>query len=538
MKQNRNNNLHNALQNNDNNITETPADKTSRQLANLVSIGIALSAEKNHDKLMEMIITEARRITNSDGGTLYLLDDGCLRMKILHNRSMNVFKGGKGEKVDLPAVPLNPAYVSSCVAINGKAMSFDDVYEMEDFDFSGTRKYDNMTGYRTTSMLVIPLKDHLNEVIGVLQLINAMDENNDSVISFDPEDRTIVEALASLAAIALTNMNLIEEVELLFESFAQVIVTAIDKQTPYNATHTRKVSNLACIIAEKINETNEGPFKDEYFDEERLKSLVMSGWLHDIGKIATPLEVMNKASRLDQRLPLVIQRIDYAIEKEQRLSLQNQLELLKSGKEKEVFQEEKELHKRVDRLSTVRDLVVKTNNADTFVDDDLRKQLTDAGKIMFYDEEDTYRCLLDKEELDCLLIPKGTLTTEERQIIEEHVVITENMLSKVPFSRKLASVPMHACMHHESLDGKGYPRGYCAGEIPLEARILAVADIFDALTASDRPYRKKIPEERAAAILEQMAKEGKIDFRLVELLSENCLWERMEYFNNNKGVDF
>lgn len=503
-------------------------DKVSEQLANLVSIGIALSAEKNHDRLMEMIITEARRITNSDAGTLYLMDNGHLRMKIIHNRSMNIYKGGRGEEIDLPAVPLNPAYVSAYVAINGKTVNFDDVYEMDDFDFSGTRKYDSMTGYRTASMLVIPLKDHLNEVIGVLQLINAMDEKNVKVIPFDPDYQAVVEALASLAAIALTNMNLIREVENLFESFARVIVTAIDEQTPYNATHTRKVSRLACIIAAKLNGIKDGPFGDEFFDEDRMKALAMAGWLHDIGKIATPLEVMNKATRLDVRLPLVLQRIDYAIEKERRLSLEKQLELLRGGEDKKACQEEKDLQERLDRLQKTRELVVKADDAGTFVDDDLREQLKEACSLKYPDKDGNYHSLLSSTELECLSTPRGTLTAQERKIIEDHVVITEKMLANVPFSRKLADVPVFACMHHESLDGKGYPRGVKEDGIPLEARILAVADIFDALTASDRPYRKKIPEERAAGIIKQMAEEGKLDADLAGILADNRLWEQME----------
>ena len=510
------------------NITKkyTESEKISKQLTNFISIGIALSAEKNHNRLMEMIITEAIRITNSDAGTLYLLDDNSLKMKIIHNRSMNFFKGGKGEDIDLPAVPLNPAYVSSYVAIEGKTVSFDDVYQMDDFDFSGTRKYDSMTGYRTTSMLVIPLKDHLNEVIGVLQLINAMDENHKTV-PFNPEDKNIVEALASLAATALTNMNLIKEVETLFESFAQVIVAAIDEQTPYNATHTRKVSKLACIIAEKLNDIDEGPFANEFFDEERMKAMAMAGWLHDIGKIATPLEVMNKATRLDIRLPLVLQRIDYAMEKEKRLSLEKQVEMLQANEKEKAREEATELKRKTSAFAEAREVILKANDPGTFIDDELKEKIIAASKLKYRNHEEKICNLLEDKEKECLLIAKGTLTDKERHIIEEHVTITEKMLSKVPFSRKLTSVPQIACMHHESLDGKGYPKGYKDKDIPLEARILGIADIFDALTASDRPYRKKIPEEKAAAILKSMAEEGKLDIRLVNILSEHSLWEMM-----------
>ena len=509
-----------------NDASNNQEESLSRQMDNLIKIGVALSSEKDHRRLMEMIITEARRITNSDGGTLYLVDGDFLRIEILHNSSMNVFKGGtSGESVDLPPVPLQPSYASAYVAMHEKTMRFDDVYQAADFDFSGARKYDEITGYRTTSMLVIPLKDHLNEVIGVMQLINAMDPENNTVVPFDTRSLAVVEALASLAAIALTNMNLIQEVENLFAAFTRVIVTAIDEQTPYNVSHTRQVVSLAQALAQKINEIDDGPYAEEHFDTDRLEALSMAGWLHDIGKIATPLQIMNKATRLDSQLPLVLQRIDYAREREMRNSLQEQVKLLKTGCHQTAWQVEEESQSKLNRLQKARELVLHADNPDNFVDDDLRRQLSEIANLQYYDSHDNLCHLLSEEELRCLSVGRGTLTEEERNIIQEHVDITERMLNEVPFSRKLAKVPTFACMHHEYLDGSGYPRGVSAEEIPLEARILAVVDIFTALTASDRPYRDKIPEEKAASIVSAMAEEGKLDPHLVKILVQNKLWE-------------
>ena len=300
-------------------------DETVRQLENLVSIGIALSAEKDSNKLLEMIMYEARRVTNADAGTLYLVEGEQLRMKIIHNKTMNTFLGGKGEEINLPPVPISREYVSGYVAVTAEAVNIPDVYEAKGFDFSGPRKYDAMTGYRTCSMLVIPLKNHLEEVIGVLQLLNAKDEETGEIIPFNPGYQAIVQSLSSLTAIALTNMQLIQEIEDLFESFVQVMVTAIDAQTPYNATHTQQVSRLSRLIALEINRAESGPLAKEYFDEDRLKVLVMAGWLHDIGKVATPLKVMNKATRLDEQLPLVLARIDYAMQKEKNALLWSRL---------------------------------------------------------------------------------------------------------------------------------------------------------------------------------------------------------------------
>ncbi len=502
-------------------------DKTSEHLSKLVTIGIALSSEKNHDRLMEMIISEARRVTGSDAGTLYLKEGVMLRMKIVHNDTLNIYQGGKGEKVDLPAVPLNPSFVSSYVAMNGEPVNIPDVYNAEGFDFSGACKYDQMTGYKTTSMLVIPLKNHLDEVIGVLQLINALDENSKEIVPFDEEYETIIGALASLAAIALTNSQLIAEIEKIFESFVQVMVTAIDEKTPYNASHARKVSRLACLLAEAINDIENGVYGDEFFNVERMKNLAMAGWLHDIGKIATPLEVMNKATRLDAMMPLVLQRIAYAMEKEMRVSLEKQLQLITAGLNDEARQEKEETEQRLSKLKAARELVIKLDNPGTFVDEELLQQLKEAAALTYINEEGISCKLLKEKDVECLSVPKGTLTGPEREIIEEHVVITEKMLSKIPFTRKLSEVPIFATMHHEFLDGKGYPKGIKGEEIPLEARILAITDVFDALTASDRPYKKKIPEERAVWIIKQMADEGKLDNDLVEIFTREKVWEAM-----------
>lgn len=501
-------------------------DETAQQLENLVAIGIALSAEKDRNRLLEMIITEARRITHADAGTLYLVEGEYLKIKIIQNETMNTFLGGKGEEVEIPPVPIAPEYVSGYVAATGESVNIPDVYEAEGFDFSGPRKYDEMTGYRTTSMLVIPLRNHLSEIIGVLQLINALDHNNE-IIPFDSSYQMVIEALSSLAAIALTNMQLIKEIETLFESFVQVMVTAIDARTPYNASHTQKVTLYAHLLAEEINEAENGFFAGEYFDEDRIKQLTMAAWLHDIGKITTPLEVMNKATRLDEHLDIVLMRVDYAIQRAKSDSLQKQLALLQEGQDKEAAAEQERLQETLARLEAARALIVKADNPGTFIDDELREQLQSLATIEFINEQGETVPLLTGEELVSLSIPKGTLTDDERKIMEDHVVVTEKMLAKMPFTRQLAPVPLYACMHHEHLDGKGYPYRLHGEEIPLEARILAIADIFDALTASDRPYKKGMPPDKALQIMGFMVKDGKLDSRLMELFTGGKLWEKL-----------
>lgn len=517
-------------------------DEIVRQLENLASIGIALSAEKDSNKLLEMIMYEARRVTNADAGTLYLVEGEQLRMKIIHNKTMNTFRGGKGEEIDLPPVPISREYVSGYVALTAEAVNIPDVYEAEGFDFSGPRKYDAMTGYRTRSMLVIPLKNHLEEVIGVLQLLNAIDEETGKIIPFDIGYQTIVQSLSSLAAIALTNMQLIQEIENLFESFVQVIVTAIDAQTPYNATHTQQVSRLSQLIALEINQEDSGPLAKEFFDEDRLKVLVMAGWLHDIGKVATPLKVMNKATRLDEQLPLVLARIDYVLQKERnallwsilkknrQISAQNELlgnaDLLPFAAPASL-EDEHTCKSKIELLKSARELIIWADDPATFIDDELKEKLEALSEITFTGEDGKVYPLLSPAELASITVAKGTLTDEERKIMEDHVVITAKMLSKLPFTKKLARAPELACMHHEHLDGKGYPKGLKGDEIPLEARILAIADIYDALTASDRPYKKGMSVENALKIMGFMVKEGKLDSDIMNLFIRRKVWEKL-----------
>ncbi|HHU76951.1 MAG TPA: GAF domain-containing protein [Firmicutes bacterium] len=514
-------------------------DETARQLENLVSIGIALSAEKDSNRLLEMILHEARRVTNADAGTLYLVEGIHLRMKIIHNETMNTFQGGKGEEVDLPPVPINKEYVSGYVAATGRAVNIPDVYAAKGFDFSGPCKYDSLTGYHTRSMLAISLKDHLGEVIGVLQLLNAMDEQTGEVTTFDQAHQAIVQSLSSLAAIALTNLKLIQEIENLFESFVQVMVTAIDAQTPYNATHTQQVSHLSELIALEINHAQDGPLAGEYFDDDRLKVLTMAGWLHDIGKVATPLKVMNKATRLGEQFPLVMGRIEYALQRERNALLWEELKKSISGNQ--VTKLLGALHNRIPEkehrtesnpakihlLESARELIAKADNPATFIDDQLKEKLRALGDITFTGEDDHTYPLLTPEELASITVAKGTLTEEERKIMEDHVVITEKMLAKLPFTQKLAQAPVLACMHHEHLDGKGYPRGLKGDEIPLEARILAIADIYDALTASDRPYKKGMPVDSALRIMGLMAKDGKLDSDIMDLFIQQKIWEKL-----------
>ncbi|MHB8917729.1 MAG: HD-GYP domain-containing protein [Desulfocucumaceae bacterium] len=497
-------------------------------IENLLDIGIALSTEKDHNRLLEMILTEARRITNADAGTLYLCEKDRLVFKILHNKTMNTFRGGRGETIDIPPVKLVKENVSAHVALTGKSVNIEDVYNAEGFDFSGPRNYDKITGYRTRSMLVVPMENHESQIIGVLQLINAMDDGDSMVIPFASHYQKVIESLASQAAIALTNARLISDIEQLFHSFVQMITTAIDARTPYNANHSRRVALLAGELAVAINQSGREIWQDKKFSDERLQQLVMAGWLHDIGKVATPLEVMNKATRLEDRLDFIMQRFEYIYQ-----ARMNQIyrELFRPAENRErcgVDEIEAGFDKQLEGIFEARELVLKANDPATFIDDQIAGKLAAIASLTYRDLNGRELPYLTREEFECLTIRKGTLTEDERKIMEDHVAITARMLEKIPFIRKYASVPEYSAMHHEHLDGKGYPNRLAGDQIPLEARILALVDVYDALTAGDRPYKKALPVEDALRILGFMVKDGKLDADLFELFRDSRVWENVK----------
>jgi len=494
------------------------------QIEDIINIGIALSAEKDKNRLLEMIVSEARRITRADGGTLYLCDGDKLIFKIMQTESLNTFKGGQGEEIDLPPVPMRMENVSAFVALTHMRVNIPDVYHAEEFDFSGPKRFDAATGYRTLSMLVIPLENHEGTVIGVLQLINARDENG-NLVPFARHYENIIASLASQAAILLTNIQLLRDIENLFNSFVDVMATAIDSRTPYNANHSRRVALLAGQLARAVDKETEGRFGDEKFDEDRITQLVMAGWLHDIGKIATPLEVMDKASRIERQLELVMQRFDYIYARLRSQYLERKITALESGEEARDIENWWEEECRF--LEEARGLVLKMDNPATFVDQELQSRIKEVARRTYIDPSGQELPWLKAEEVHCLCVAKGTLTDEERKVMEDHVVVTGRMLDKMPFTTKLKDVPYFASIHHEHLNGKGYPQGLAGDEIPLEGRILALVDVFDALTADDRPYKKALPLEQALKILGFMVKDQQLDGDLLDIFVRHQVWEKI-----------
>ena len=487
------------------------------QVETLLNIGIALSSEKDHNRLLEMIVTEARRVTGADAGTLYLCEDNQLVFKIIQNETMKIYQGGQGEHIGLPPVPMREENVASWVALHRQTVSFPDVYNAQGFDFSGPKNYDKLTGYRTCSMLVVPLCNHEDEIIGVLQLINARDEKG-RLTAFAPHFEKVVNSLASQAAIALTNMQFMQDIENLFRSFVEVMAAAIDARTPYNANHTRRVAGLCQRITGMLNQVSGGYWGKQYFDEERTEQLVMAAWLHDVGKIAVPLTVMNKSTRLEGRLELILLRLEY-------IAASLQLESLKArlrGDNSRDFEDE------LNQVEMARELIIKANDPATVVTPDIVQELIHIRGRVYRDRSGEFQPWITPEELEALSVTRGTLTEDERHIMEDHVQVTNRMLAKIPFTRKYQDVPYWAGIHHEHLDGKGYPLGLQGDAIPPEGRILAMLDIFDALTAADRPYKKGMSPEDALKIMGFMVRDGKLDSELLSHFHKSRLWEDLE----------
>jgi len=310
-------------------------EKQIDQIRRLNQIGTALSAEKNLDRLLEMIVDEARKFTNADGGTLYMMsdDEEELHFAIVQNTSLNVRMGGTGGKITWPSVRLknldgkpNHANVSAYAAITGQVVNISDVYHAEGFNFEGTRRFDAETGYRSKSMLVVPMRNHENDIIGVLQLLNAQIEGEAEVISFSTENQKMTESLGSQAAVAISNSRLIHDLENLLESFIRAIATAIDEKSPYTGGHVRRVSELTMAIADKINRSAEGPYAGISFDEDELKELRISAWLHDVGKITTPEYVVDKGKKLET----IYNRIEALKERFEILRRDSEIEKLKN----------------------------------------------------------------------------------------------------------------------------------------------------------------------------------------------------------------
>ena len=471
----------------------------------ILKIGIEITTEKNKKRLLEKMLDKAIEISGGDAGTLYVVKDGKLFFEIMRTISMNVHKGGGDERIELPPVEYAEGNVCAYAAIHKELVNIADVYTSDKFDFSGPKKYDGITGYHTRSMLVIPMEDAENKVIGVLQLINKLDENGE-IVSFTEDDAFVLRSLGSMAAVSMSNMIYLEDIKHQMHSFVQAFATAIDQRTPYNGSHTRMVTEYAVRVATRLNELYESDNGGERFDGIRIEQLSLAAGLHDIGKMIVPLSVMNKSTRLGDAVEAVKARFEH-------LRVLYERDMLRGDLPQSAYQE---------KLSELDGDIKIILEADTagFLTDDALARVMQLSQHRYRGRDGSEIPYLTQNELHSLCVRKGTLTDEERRVMESHVVMTGTILSQVYFTETFENALRFASEHHEFLNGSGYPLGLAGDALAMETRILTAVDIFDALTCTDRPYKKPMPKDRAIGILRQMVDEGKLDGRVVDALDD------------------
>jgi len=525
------------------NLTKTQLDKI--YIDQLIDIGYSLTSETNFEVLLEKILLGAKQLSNADGGTLYLVseDENHLEFTVVQTDSLNIKMGGTAGKITWPNLKLfdengkeNYEQVAALCALTGQLINIEDVYFAKDFNFEGTKKFDAGTGYRTTSMLVVPMTNHENKVIGVLQLLNKLSETND-IIEFTKDDEKLILSMASQAAVSISNNRLITGLEQLLMDFIKSTADAISEKSKYTGGHINRVAELATMIAKEINNTTDGIFKGKKFTEDELQQIDIAAWMHDIGKITTPEYVVDKATKLEtiyDRIETVICKCEIVKRDLELTYLKNSILATTQTYKEELtqnFQHEKE------ELEEYIAFLKIANKGSEFMSDEFLEKLHKYANQTLVVDGKTIN-LLSKNELYNLSIRKGTLTAEERTIINNHVIVSYKMLNKLTFPKKLKRIPLIAGSHHKTIktDVNGRHFGYGAEEIMslpmnLEDRILAVADVFEAVTASDRPYKDPNSLNHSLQILANMAKNDELDYHIVKFFIDKKIYA--EYSKNN-----
>ena len=501
-------------------------------LKGLNRIGMALMSERDPDTLLGMILEEARRLTTSDAGSLYLVEEGEDGSKTLHFLRAQNDSLPNLQTPDL-CLPFDDTSLAGYVALHDRPLIIEDVYEIADTEpYSFNQAFDSEVGYRARSMLVVPMKDHQGEVVGVLQLINRKSDpggvihdeasSEEFVLSYEERDVELVQSLAGQAAVSIENSRLYQEIEGLFEGFIKASVIAIDQRDPTTCGHSVRVATLTCDLAEIADNATDGPFRDTRITREQMRELRYAGLLHDFGKVGVREDVLVKAEKLP---PLLLERIEARFDLIRR-TLESDFHesraerLLESGTEG--FEEflhglEQEYQSSLAQVDHFQE-AIRESNVPRVLPEASADVLKEIVATTFRSLENQQVPYITPDELHFLNIPKGSLDLDERLQIQSHVTHTYNFLMQIPWTANLGRVADIAHGHHEKLDGTGYPRGIEADEIALQTRIMTVSDIFDALTASDRPYKSALSENRALEILDMEAEAGMLDPGVVELL--------------------
>lgn len=554
-----------------------------RQIEILSLAGAELNRVQDQSSVLEIILDTARELTNADGGTVYIIveeyhDDPYnpgrikaryLSFEVLQTESLNIFEhNSNGKQISLPPVPLevdgkpNHSNVSAYCANTGWIVNIPDVYHAEGFDFSGPKKYDQKTGYRSQSMLVIPLRDHENQINGVLQLLNRKLPDG-TVVPFTSNDQAIVQSLSYQTAVSLTTQKLLKEQVRLFESFVQVLAEGLGEKSPYTFSHINRVAHLTTEMAKAVDEFDQGIYKNIHFNSDHYEELKLAGWMHDIGKLTTPEHIVSKSVKLQvihDRFEIIVERFNSKIKDVEIDFLEKKIKAMEEQKDAEFLarlEEEKELQ--IEALNQALQILCRSNVGGEFLTEENEQQIKessqttmrqhfDVQKKVIFDEERIIGIgfhektietpLINEEEEKLLLIQRGTLSESERKVINDHADRSWRWLMKLPFPRKMKMLPLYAAAHHETLIGTGYPNQLEANQLPIQSRIIAIVDVFEALTAKDRPYKDPMPLSRSMQILGFLVKDGLIDAEVIRIFLKSGLY--MEYarqFLNEDQID-
>jgi HD-GYP domain-containing protein (c-di-GMP phosphodiesterase class II) len=516
-------------------------EEQAREISELTAIGKALGTGKDIRALLKMILSIARRFSKAEGGTLYLVDPQKkkLNFHVFHNDSLNI--DGGVENIDLPGVPLyledncpNLSNVSSYVFHTGEIVNLEDVYKTNQFQFNGTRKFDKALHYRSKSMVVIPMRNHEDDIIGVLQLINSKDPSSRKIIPFSKDVQEKAAALASQASVILTQQMLIVEMKELFEAFIKAIAVSIDEKSKHTGGHIQRVTELCILIAGKINENHS--LSHIHLSDDQMDELRIAALMHDTGKITTPDHIISKSTRLEtvfDRIELIRMRWELFKANQKLAAAQKKLSVLdQTGKQEKMSRIDAACTRKIEVLETEMMTLSHINSTREALDQGLIDELEAINEKSCEVLKLPY---LTEDEFENLCVIKGTLTSREREIINSHARLTEKILNKLPWPRKLSNIPSIAGAHHEKLDGSGYPLHLDRENINTQARILAIADIFEALCAKDRPYKKPMTLSETVTVLRQMSENQLIDKDIVKLFIESGV--HLEYAKRHLSPD-
>ena len=513
------------------------------KLKSLNEIGILLSSEHNISILLESIITQALSLTNCDGGTLYLLKDKKIHFYIAQTKSLNIYMGGSGESIKWSPIPIyinntpNKKMVVVSSVLEDRLINISNVYDDSEFYFEGAKIFDKVNNYKTKSILTVPLKNNKNKIVGLLQLINKLDKDKNP-ISFNSFDKEITQSLASQSAIAITNANLIEDFENLVESFLQSLIYIIGEKSPHTASHIRQMVTITNMFVDAVDK-DKTIFKEIFFDDNQKSEINISALMHDIGKLSTPDIILNKINKL-HIICDAIERIESRckiIKKDIEIEFLNiKIDSLSSNHKIKIDDLQYRLKEQLLRIDTKLKMIQEFNQGSEFLQKDkidfINLMATKAIKVF---KKEYY--IITKDEAKLLSISKGTLSKTERDIINNHATVTQKALNMLSFPEKYKNIPQISGNHHEKINGKGYPKGLSENQISFEARILAIADIFEALTSTKREYKKPNSVADAMKILYFMAKDGELDKSLVKFFYDSKLYIKYGKIIKSNNLD-